>query len=182
MKEPGYTGVSRGQRTHLLRELYEQGEVWPRTVKLAWQASPFGLTTRGLVRFVQSVTSGSAVTETSQWPLRDCTAWVLPPREPSAVVGYYFQSGAIEYVDPVNGADGGVNDGSAAKPWKTLQKAVTRKDVNDRVLVIARKGDYNEGGEPWQDVTNRVNVTSPAAIRVIAEEDPDETFITGAAD
>ena len=165
-----------------VRELYEQGETWPRTVKLAWQPSPFGLTTRGLVRFVQSVKNGGTVTETSQWPLRDCTAWVLSPRDPSAVVGYYFQSGEVEYVDPVSGDDGAGNDGSAAKPWKTLQKAVTRKDANDRVLVIARKGDYNAGGEPWQDVTNRVNVTSPAAIRVISEEGPAETFITGAAD
>ena len=166
-----------------VRELYEQGETWPRMVKLSWVKSPVGNMTRGLVRFVQSVKVSDKTTETSVWPLRDGTAWVLAPQDETQKVGYYFQSGVVEYVDPTNGSDDtATNDGSAAKPWKTLQKAVTRADGNDRALIIARKGDYNEGGLPWQDVTNRVYVAAVAAIRVLAEEGPAATFITGAAD
>lgn len=159
-----------------IRALYEQGETWPRAVKLSWSRTPGGRQDIGLVRYV--------LAGESQWPLVDDTAWVLAPKSGSvASVGQ--QTGPIFYADPDLGDDE-TGDGSAGNPWKTLQKAVDcENDANQRRLIIAREGDYNSCGaysNVWQGITNRVLVSSKQIMRVLAEKGPSKTFITGGGD
>lgn len=117
-----------------------------------------------------------------RWPLRDGTCWLLLRDDQTQTVNA-ITTDNIVYVDANNGSDdAATNDGSSAKPWKTLQKAVQQ---TAKTLVIARAGDYDSCGDfdtVWQNLTNRVLVTSTAQMRVLAEEGPEKTFITGAAD
>ena len=86
--------------------------------------------------------------------------------------------GDVVHVDPVNGDD--ANDGSSENPYRTLQKAAD-STVNADTLILAREGDYNEGGAEYLG-SNRVYVASSKNLRVKAVAGAGSTFITGAAD
>lgn len=153
-------------------DLYEQGEAWPRVVKLSWQASPGTDGSKGLIRFVHGANY--------IWPTTNDLAWVVAPQGANEQVKVYQQTGPKVYVDPgERGSDGETHDGSAARPWKTLQKAVAQ---TTRSLILAAPGDYNEGGEVAENLTNRVVVSTASELRILAVGGPSQTFITGAAD
>ena len=156
-----------------MRQLYEQGETWPRTVKLGWEPSPGSDGSRGLVRF--------QVGGVTQWPLADETAWILVPESGAPMV--QFQTGARVFVDPVAGSD--ANDGSEASPFRTLQRAVDGRDgdaADARAVIHALPGDYAEGATWFLDCSNRVHVASTAPLRIRAVAGPERTFISGAPD
>lgn len=156
-----------------MRLLYEQGETWPRSVKLGWEPSPASDGSRALVRF--------KVNGMTQWPLADETAWVLAPE--SGTQQAHFQTGVRVFVDPVAGND--ANDGSESSPFRTLQKAVDGRDgdaADVRAVIYARPGDYAEGATYFLGCSNRVHVAATAPLRICAVAGPDATFITGAPD
>ena len=136
---------------------------WPFAVKIGFtSASP----TRGLVR--------CGLSTVSLWPLQDDTVCLVP--EEQHVKTFSTVTGAVVHVDPVAGDD--ANDGSENAPYRTLQKAV---DCTAPTLVLARAGDYAEGETEWKG-SNRVYVSTKAALRVKAVAGAGSTFITGAAD
>ena len=115
------------------------------------------------------------------WPLPDDSIWVTAKRDQVQGVSPSTTSN-IFYADPVNGSDE-TGDGSAAKPYKTLNKAV--KKTTASFVVRALPGDYNEGGENvGDDITTRVVVpkTLAGSLRVVAVDGPESTFISGASD
>lgn len=116
------------------------------------------------------------------WPLRDDSVWMTTSRAGQCQDGTPTTTANIFYADPVNGSDE-TGDGSAATPYRTLNKAV--KKTTASFVVRALPGDYKEGGENVGDnITTRVVVpkTLAGALRVIAVEGPENTFISGASD
>ena len=118
---------------------------------------------------------------TPVWPLRDDVAWVHPVRAGIAQTVNTVLASAenVFWADPVNGDD--ENDGTAAAPFKTLNKAV--QATNATHVVFAKAGDYCNAEERVASSTNRVVVPSSLAgeLRVVAVAGPDQTFITGRA-
>ncbi len=115
------------------------------------------------------------------WPLPDDSIWVTGKRNQVQGVSP-VTTGNIFYADPVNGSDD-TGDGSAATPYKTLNKAV--KKTTATFVVRALPGDYNEGGENMgDDITTRVVVPKAleGTLRVIAVDGPESTFISGESD
>lgn len=128
---------------------------------------------RALVRF--------KISEAPVWPLMDDTAWFHPYKIGIAQAVNPVTTGNIYYADPVNGSDE-TGDGSEAKPYKTLNKAVHKTTVN--FVVRALSGDYCTDKESDGKCYNRVVVPSTLAgdLRVVAVGGPENTFITGASD
>ena len=136
---------------------------WPFVVKISFEPDS---ATRGLVRYYLS--------QTPHWPLQDDTLYLVP--EADRVKTLATTLGNVVHVDPVEGDD--ANDGSENAPYRTLQKAVT---CTAETLVLARAGDYNEGGAEYLG-SNRVYVATKKELRVKAVAGAGSTFITGAAD
>lgn len=113
------------------------------------------------------------------WPLRDDSAWFTTSRAGQVQTVSATTTSNIFYADPVNGSDE-TGDGSESNPYKTLNKAVHKTTAN--FVVRAKAGDYNEGGEHYAGITNRVVVPDTLAgiLRVVAVDGPEATFITGA--
>jgi hypothetical protein len=112
------------------------------------------------------------------WPLRDDSAWFTTSRAGQVQTVSATTTSNIFYADPVNGSDE-TGDGSESNPYKTLNKAVHKTTAN--FVVRAKAGDYNEGGEHYAGITNRVVVPDTLAgiLRVVAVDGPEATFITG---
>lgn len=89
----------------------------------------------------------------------------------------------IAWADAENGNDA-TGDGSEAKPYKTLQKALDSQSAAYSACVCARKGDYNEGSTTFMDLATRLYVGDNRAshVRIWAVDGPDKTFISGADD
>ena len=86
------------------------------------------------------------------------------------------------YVDVLRGND--ANDGYRPGPdhaLRTLMAAMTNANLSAGDVVHAAKGDYAEGefGAAPDDQLNRVIV--PVGVTLVADDGPDETFITGRA-
>ena len=128
---------------------------------------------RALIRFT--------ISDTPVWPLTDDTAWFHTWKIGIAQTANVVTTDKIYYADPVNGSDD-TGDGSEAKPYKTLNKAVHKTTAN--FVVRALPGDYCTATESYADNTNRVVVPSTlnGDLRVVAVEGPENTFITGASD
>ncbi len=158
-----------GAEVALVNGTWKGAEGWP----VAFQMKFVPVEGRALVNY----SMGGA----PYWPLPDDTIWLTARRNQVQGVSP-VTTGNIFYADPVNGSDD-TGDGSEAKPYKTLNKAV--KKTTATFVVRALPGDYNEGGEDvGDDITTRVVVPKAleGTLRVIAVDGPESTFISGASD
>lgn len=158
-----------GEKVSLVNGTWRGAEGWP----VAFQMKFVPAEGRALVNY----SMGGA----PYWPLPDDTIWITAKQNQVQGVSP-VTTGNIFYADPVNGSDE-TGDGSAATPYKTLNKAV--KKTTASFVVRALPGDYNEGGENvGDDITTRVVVpkTLAGSLRVIAVDGPESTFISGASD
>ncbi|MDO5320643.1 MAG: DUF1565 domain-containing protein, partial [bacterium] len=84
------------------------------------------------------------------------------------------------WADAVTGDDT-TADGTSAKPFKTLQAAHDKAKTSSTTrLVLARSGDYNEGGKSGCDLATRLVLTEKVYVR--STDGAASTFITGASD
>ena len=158
-----------GEEVALVNGTWKGAEGWP----VAFQMKFVPVEGRALVNY----SMGGA----PYWPLSDDSIWITAKKNQVQGVSPVTTAN-IFYADPVNGSDE-TGDGSTAKPYKTLNKAVKKTTVS--FVVRALPGDYNEGGENvGDDITTRVVVpkTLAGTLRVIAVEGPENTFISGASD
>ena len=158
-----------GAEVALVNGTWKGAEGWPG----AFQMKFVPVEGRALVNY----SVGSA----PYWPLPDDSIWITARQNQVQTVNP-VTTGNIFYADPVNGSDD-TGDGSAATPYKTLNKAV--KKTTATFVVRALPGDYNEGGENvGDDITTRVVVPKAleGSLRVIAVDGPESTFISGESD
>ena len=144
---------------------------WPMAVKVGLPSSVFRLSVSG------EKTDGVH----SRYAGSDGYAVVSLPYAAGTVQTNKLQT-TIDYTRYVN-ADSGSddNDGkTAAKAWKTLQKAIDFVDTGIRLVYVA-EGDYCTGGGVGRGVTNRVNCSRTLWVRFVATGDRDKTIIRGAA-
>lgn len=156
-----------GEKLEIRSRTWKAVEGWPKPRHIKFVPADG----KALVRFLFG---GGTV-----WPLRDDSAWFTTSRAGQVQTVSATTTSNIFYADPVNGSDE-TGDGSEANPYRTLNKAVKKTTVN--FVVRAKAGDYNEGGENYAGMTNRVVVpgTLAGVLRVVAIDGPEETFITGA--
>lgn len=84
------------------------------------------------------------------------------------------------WADAVSGNDA-TADGTEAKPFKTLQAACDKAcENNDTRLVLAKPGDYNEGGKSSNDLFSRLGLSSKVYVR--STDGAAVTFISGESD
>ncbi|MBQ3289924.1 MAG: hypothetical protein IJH50_10975 [Kiritimatiellae bacterium] len=124
-------------------------------------------------------------------PRMDDTALLMPPPTVAEVSTNTVQYAVAElYIDPVAGNDG--NNGSAAAPFKTLQKGFDAiRNVGDYRVIHAAAGDYREGGVPIHPnynnpdgpavLTNRLCIGTGRAVR-FKGAGAGRSFIYGAPD
>ena len=111
-----------------------------------------------------------------RYPLSDDTFWFVPPPEPSvALTCTVVRASSVVHVDPT--ASAAEADGSAERPYRTLQSAVEASAVGG--LVRAAAGDYREGGAVADGVSNRVAIAK--ALRLVGAG-AGKSFIWGARD
>ena len=113
-------------------------------------------------------------------PEMDDSIWLMPPPslEDSVTATYELTDNAV-YVNPhpeVGSDENG--DGTAAAPYRTLQKAVT--EVTSPAIVFAAAGTYDDGGGFLQGCSNRVTF-SRKNLRIVGAG-ADCTFIKGQSD
>ena len=112
-------------------------------------------------------------------------ARVIPPaRSTFDLVTYSPKYAAADlWVDPTAAGSDEDGDGSAQKPFKTLQKAVDSVEV-PLTVIHAKPGDYSEGGRKYSGLMSRVSFQGIDSNSVLmkAEEGPSVTTIWGAAD
>ncbi|MGN0847434.1 MAG: hypothetical protein ACI4RA_08645 [Kiritimatiellia bacterium] len=124
-----------------------------------------------------------SVGNTQQWPKRDGSAWLSPNKGHVQSIGVGVTTNAF-WVDATAGDDA-AGDGSAAQPWRTLQRAVDEVAAsNVNAVVYTRAGDYAEGGAALFGHNSRVAVPGDYGkyLRVVAVEGPEATFISGESD
>ena len=157
-----------GEKLGIRSRTWKAAEGWPKPRHVKFVPADGN----ALVRFSFG---GSTV-----WPLRDDSAWFTTTRAGQVQTVAATTTSNIFYADPVNGSDE-TGDGSEENPYRTLNKAVKKTTVN--FVVRAKAGDYNEGGENYAGITNRVVVPQALAgvLRVVAVDGPEATFITGAS-
>ena len=124
-------------------------------------------------------------------PRMDDTALLMPPPTVAEVSTNTVQYAVAElYINPVTGNDG--NNGSAAAPFKTLQKGFDAvRNGSDYKVVHAAAGDYREGGVPIHPnynnpdgpavLTNRLCIGTGRAVR-FKGAGAGRSFIYGAPD
>ena len=124
-------------------------------------------------------------------PRMDDTALLMPPPSIAEVSTNTVQYAVAElYIDPVNGSD--ANNGSAAAPFKTLQKGFDAvRSSSDYKVVHAAAGYYREGGAPIHPdynnpdgpavLTNRLCIGTGRAVR-FKGAGAGRSFIYGAPD
>lgn len=156
-----------GEPVQMINRTWRSAEGWP----VAFNVKFVPVEGRALVNY----SMGNA----PYWPLPDDSIYVTARRNQVQGVNLVTTSN-IFYADPVNGSDE-TGDGSEENPFKTLNKAVKKTTVS--FVVRALPGDYNEGGENYGGMTNRVVVPQTLAgnLRVVAVGGPENTFITGAS-
>ena len=113
---------------------------------------------------------------------KEDTTWLVPPYAAGCIkTNTYVAVGTELYVDQVNGSDE-TGTGSNAKPFATIQKAVSATSSTSAAYVIhVAEGDYDTGGAVGRGVTNRINLTGARWIKFVATGDRDKTIIRGAA-
>lgn len=80
-----------------------------------------------------------------------------------------------------NAGDDTTADGTEAKPYKTLQAAYDKATKSDETrLVLAKPGDYNEGGKVGCDLMSRLVLNTKVYVR--STDGAATTFISGASD
>lgn len=131
-------------------------------------------------------------------PEPDGTLTVMPPPLTGGQYGHLsVGSRAAErtlHVEmPENGGDDATGDGSAEKPFATIQKAVDTAEDGEFALVKVGPGTYGGAGDAHYPVgsdgtavTNygraSVTVNTGKRIRILAVEGPEKTVLRGVAD
>ena len=117
----------------------------------------------------------------------DDRRWIISPPDPEAVMTVNYRSAPVRYVDANTAVAEAEQDGSAERPFSTLQGAVDRLDLTDAVIVV-KPGVYDKGyGVTSFDggalmARSRVRVPETKSLRFVAEAGPEKTFIVGAPD
>ena len=120
-------------------------------------------------------------------PLMDDTVLLMPPPSVAEVSTNTVQYAVAElYIDPVNGDDD--YPGSAAQPFRTLQRGFDAARAGNYRVIHAVAGDYREGGvslSQYQNgkhtATNRLCVGTRMAVR-FKGAGAGRSFIYGAPD
>ena len=99
-----------------------------------------------------------------RFPEMDEGLWLMPP--PAGLVMTNRTRFAVSelYVDPT--ADAAAADGSAEKPYRTLQAAVDATPDLTYTVIHAAAGEYREGYGVGGGFTNRVSVSSAKRVRI----------------
>lgn len=119
-------------------------------------------------------------------PRLDGTYLLMPPPAVDDVISYeFYQNGNVVWADANTAVPEDEQDGSEAKPFRVLQRAVN-KLIKDKsyTIILVKKGVYNEGGSEKSNSfsASRVILAPKSAIVVRAVDGPEETFIVGGPD
>ena len=117
-------------------------------------------------------------------PKRDGSGWfgAMTTNRLSSVQATTMDANAL-WVDAAAEAAGA--DGSAEKPFATIQAAVDAAVASAKPCVVRVKaGDYNSGETTQTGMKNRVAIpnTLHRSLKIVAVDGPETTFITGAED
>ena len=134
---------------------------------------------------VEVSASGKYVRPSWDFLLYSGVARIIPPKRSTFLqITYTPKYAAADlWVDPTDAGSDEDGDGTALKPFHTLQKAVDSV-AKDLTVIHAKPGDYNEGGKKFSGLMSRVSFQSigSKAVLLKAEEGSAVTTIWGAAD
>lgn len=117
-------------------------------------------------------------------PKRDGSGWFGTMNEKRlSSVQVTTMDANVLWVDAAAEAAGA--DGSAEKPFATIQAAVDAAvALGEQAVIKVKAGDYNSGETEQLGMKNRVAIpnTLHRSIKIVAVDGPETTFITGAGD
>ena len=108
------------------------------------------------------------------------TLWLIPPRAKDSVltVAANYESTNVRYCDP--SADDNAADGSAEKPYRTIQAAID--SIDSTGIVLLRPGTYSEGHGIVNSTMKARFCFGSKNITVRGLEGAENTVVVGAAD
>lgn len=114
----------------------------------------------------------------SRWLQNDGTAWFVPPY----AVGIVMTNAAV-LAERILWADAnyaeGDSDGTADKPYRTLQAAVDAVAAKTPTVIFAKEGDYGSGETFYNNRSNRVVIVDNRDILLKAVGAVEKTVIRG---
>ena len=119
------------------------------------------------------------------YPRLDGSFLLMPPPAADDVISYDVKEFAnVVWADANTAVPDVEQDGSEAKPFRVLQRAIDALDSKSYRMVLVKKGVYDEGGSEKSTSysASRVNLPGKTAVIVRAVDGPEETFIVGGPD